>query len=322
MEKEVTEYKELGVEDSDSYEYSSGMTQWSISGSEFFPTGPTVEDLPPGHYKVDFDSHRGYFLRKKPIITEEMLKFPAGQFEEIIKDIKKFWDSKSLYQKYKYVYKRGILLYGPPGCGKTTLIQLLSDELIRNHKGVIISISKEIEVEYFEKFCSKIKDIEKNTPIILVIEDIDGLLGENKSYTTSVLLNLLDGGLQLENLVTIATTNHPEDLEERVANRPSRFDRRYEIGIPTDKVKQYYLKAKIKKEDIKKYKIDINEWVKKTKGYTISHLKEIILSVVVLGYSFKEALLRMNSMMEKKTISPTPIKTNGEVGFEVSANGS
>jgi len=54
------------------------------------------------------------------------------------------------------------------------------------------------------------------------------------------VLNLLDGVKQVDNIIYIATTNYPELLEERILNRPSRFDRRFHIGTPSAEVRKFY----------------------------------------------------------------------------------
>jgi len=69
------------------------------------------------------------------------------------------------------------------------------------------------------------------------------------------LLQLLDGGIQHSNTVIIATTNYPENLPDRIINRPSRIDRIVEIDMPTREMREIYINKKalkVKDEDIKK----------------------------------------------------------------------
>ena len=77
-----------------------------------------------------------------------------------------------------------------------------------------------------------LREIEPDRKIILILEDIDNFINVDKALLTK-LLQILDGSNKLDNIITIATTNYQEKLEERIANRPSRFDRRYEIGLPS-----------------------------------------------------------------------------------------
>ncbi|NJO18646.1 MAG: AAA family ATPase [Thioploca sp.] len=61
------------------------------------------------------------------------------------------------------------------------------------------------------------------------MEDLESIL---KSNNPSTVLNILDGVNSFDNIVFLATTNYPEELESRIKNRPSRFDRRFYIGPP------------------------------------------------------------------------------------------
>ena len=141
----------------------------------------------------------------------------------------------------------------------------------------------------------------------MLLEDIDSIAGENR-YSTSRLLNILDGVKQIENVVYIATTNYPEKLQERITNRPSRFDRRYKVELPSDEIRKSYIVNKLNDEDLAT--ININEWVKKTKGMSLSHLKEVVISTIIMGRDFDETIDNLEGM--KKT--PT-VKDKKEVGF-------
>ena len=118
----------------------------------------------------------------------------------------------------------------------------------------------------------------------------------------------MDGVKQIENVVYIATTNYPEKLQERITNRPSRFDRRYKVEMPSNEIRRSYIKNKLSDQDISN--IDIDRWVKETDNMSLSHLKELIISVVVMGKDFDEAL---NSLKEMKK-SPS-IRKGGNLGF-------
>jgi SpoVK/Ycf46/Vps4 family AAA+-type ATPase len=97
--------------------------------------------------------------------------------------------------------------------------------------------------------------------LVVILEDIDSIAGESRSQT-SRLLNILDGVKQIENVVYIATTNYPEKLEERITNRPSRFDRRYRVELPNEEIREAYIKHKLNDEDLAQ--INIKEWLTRT----------------------------------------------------------
>jgi SpoVK/Ycf46/Vps4 family AAA+-type ATPase len=135
--------------------------------------------------------------------------------------------------------------------------------------------------------------------LIVILEDIDTIAGEGH-WSTSMLLNILDGIKQIDNVVYIATTNYPEKLEERITNRPSRFDRRYEILMPNAKVRESYFRSKLTESDLEK--IEISKWVKSTEGFSMAHLRELVIAVVALGNTFEDTFARLNGMKVKPRI--------------------
>ncbi len=139
------------------------------------------------------------------------------------------------------------------------------------------------------------------------MEDIDSLAGEGRSQTAR-LLNILDGVKQIEGVVYIATTNYPEKLQERITNRPSRFDRRYKVELPNEEIRRAYINHKLSDDDLKN--VDVDLWVSKTDGMSLSHLKEVVVSVIVMGRTFEETINNLEELAERPRI-----KGSGNVGF-------
>jgi SpoVK/Ycf46/Vps4 family AAA+-type ATPase len=225
---------------------------------------------------------------------------------DILKDIENFWTREEIYRKYNFVHKRGILMYGEPGCGKSGIIQILANKLMELN-GIVINIKSQQDIDYFIDFIPTFRKIEPTRPLVVILEDIDALAGEDR-YSTSQLLNILDGVKQIDGVVYIATTNYPEKLQERMTNRPSRFDRRYKIELPSDEIRRAYITHKLNDEDLAQ--IDIEEWIKRTGGMSLSHLKEVVVSVIVMGRTFEET---MDSLEELK--KAPKVKEKKTVGF-------
>jgi ATP-dependent 26S proteasome regulatory subunit len=275
-----------------------------IEGDKFFgySVTNTVETIPAGFYKFTHSQQLGVGIIKSNINIDELFELPFKESDLIIKDIQKFWNSKEKYKEYNYTHKRGILLYGKPGNGKTSIINLLTLELVNKHNGIVFSINTPDDLQDFKDFVPNIlRNIEPERPIICTIEDIDSILSNYGHSTKSSFLNLLDGTSQVTNIVYIATTNYPEQLEENITNRPSRFDRRYEISLPDENVRRVYISKKVKEEDLKN--IDLDLWVKETEGFSISHLKELIISVVIFGNDFNESLNIMRDFIDVKHLT-------------------
>jgi predicted AAA+ superfamily ATPase len=283
-------------------------TCWSmLKDEEFSPSYVTTPQVPAGIYEIVWNHQlQNYTLKKQPFKTDELYHLPSPEITDILEDIDSFWNRVDVYKKYNFIHKRGILMYGEPGCGKSGIIQLLS-KLIMDKNGIVINIKDEEDVESFTKFIPTFRKIEPNRPLVVILEDIDSIAGESRSQT-SRLLNILDGVKQIENVVYIATTNYPEKLEERITNRPSRFDRRYRVELPNEEIREAYIKHKLNDEDLAQ--INIKEWLTRTEGMSLSHLKEVVVSTIVMGRSFEETMENLDGMKKRPTAKP---KT--DIGF-------
>jgi len=287
----------------------NGYNQWAVHpGGKFSPTMPTEKKIPPGFYELGQDNQIGFYLQRKKITLDELYQLPSDELQDMIEDIEKFWDRKEKYKEYNFVHKRGILLYGDPGNGKSGIIQLCTKYLIEEMEGIVINLSTGDHIDWYQHLIGPLREIEPDTPLIVILEDIDGIAGEG-TWSTSMLLNLLDGIKQINNVVYLATTNYPEKLEERITNRPSRFDRRYEIEMPNDKVREAYIRNKLTEEEL--LGINLEEWLSKTKGLSLAHMRELIISVCAMGNTFEDTMDRLNVLKIKPKIK----SKNKEVGF-------
>ena len=302
----------LEMEESDDFNKidTHTPTEWSILQNETFaPSYVSIPKVPSGLYEIVWNSSlQSHVMVKQKLKVDELYELPSPEIQSILSDIQLFWDKKDIYKKYNFVHKRGILLWGEPGCGKSGIIQLCIKKLIDNENGIVINIKEEEDFKLFVEFIPTIRKIEPERPLIVILEDIDALASEDR-YSTTKLLNILDGVKQIENVVYIATTNYPEKLQERITNRPSRFDRRYQVEMPSAKIRESYIKNKLSDSDLSKIEMDL--WIKETEGMSLSHLKELIISVIVMGKDFKEALGNLTDMKK----SPK-VRKSSNIGFK------
>jgi len=286
--------------------------EWlQLSNGEFMPSSKliTVNELAAGVYDIDYShKHDEHIFTRKKLSLDELLHLPDPIFDKIINDIEYFWNNEDKFKKYNFTYKRGILLHGKPGCGKSSISLLLSEMVIKKG-GLVFYVNNVDDLYNMVKALPKIKMIQHHTPVLCVFEDLDSLLLNRDSET--MLLNLLDGVNQTNNVVYIGNTNYPENLKERVTNRPSRFDRRYEIKTPNEDVRRFYLEKKISDED--KENVDIDYLVKQTDTFSLAHLGELVKSICIFNKDVDESIDEIKSM--NKYISSTQYDKKSGIGF-------
>ena len=226
------------------------------------------------HITVFTDTHEGVYSKKEKItslVTRDEVFLEESLKREIYRSIDEFFSkSGNFFKTYKIPYKRGILLYGKPGNGKTTLV-----------KSVANSISAPVAYWQITEFTSSysinevFSNVAKMAPMALVIEDIDSMPEEVRS----VFLNTLDGATSKEGIFLIGTTNYPEKIDPALINRAGRFDRAYEIKLPTEELRQQYLLKKeitqfISMGDLQKISVE-------TKGFSFAQLNELYTSIAL-----------------------------------------
>lgn len=265
----------------------SSYSQYSVeSGNHFRPTSETSSQLPSGLYVVEEDN-RGLIFVKESVDMSELIRFEDTIADLVINEFEEFWTKKALYQERGEIHKRGFMLWGPPGGGKTSTVAFIMKDFIE--KGNVVFKFNGNLISLLSNF----RAIEPDRKVMIILEDIDSLIVDK--YSEQAVLDMLDGTVQHSNTIIIATTNYPEKLPDRIINRPSRFDRVEYIGVPSAKDRKLYIKEKSKTLKTS----DINKWVKDTKGFTLAHIKELILSVEVFGLSYNVTLSRLIQMRRK-----------------------
>lgn len=296
----------------DQEDMSEKLCQWTSSdGTNFYPAAKTYLELPPAAYEIKTEHVRGLFFEKVPLKTEGLIRFPDSNSDTVIKEIEVFWEKEGLYKIYDIAHKRGILLYGPPGSGKSSTIQIIVADVIHKRGGCVLKFD---DPDLFIDGMRKFREIQPNAPIVVLMEDLDSII---EMWDESEVLNVLDGVDDIKKVVFLATSNYPERLEDRFSNRPSRFDRRFHMPHPNEESRRIYFKHLIEGREavLEDYEIDIDLdlWVKDTADMSIAHLKELFVSVAILGNSYKEKIASLQMFNEEKPSSKED-KT-GKFGF-------
>ncbi|XP_027936508.1 26S proteasome regulatory subunit 6A homolog isoform X1 [Vigna unguiculata] len=211
---------------------------------------------------------------------------------------------------------KGILLFGPPGTGKTMLAKAIANEAGASFINVSIST---ITSKWFGEDEKNVRALfslaAKVAPTIIFIDEVDSMLGQRtKSGEHEAMRKIKnefmvhwDGLLSKpgKRILVLAATNRPYDLDEAIIRR---FERRIMVGIPSAENREMILKTLLAKE---KYEnIDFKELSIMTKGYTGSDLKNLCTAA---AYRPVRELLRQERIKENK-------KTEAEV--QISENAS
>ena len=160
--------------------------------------------------------------------------FLPEEIKAELKDlVENFLESKDFYLEKKIPWKRGILLFGPPGNGKTSIIRTIISEY--NFKPVTF-----VPGANAESMREAFSYAEEQSPALLYIEDLDSLIENGLDIST--FLNLLDGISAKNGLLVIATANDVRKLKANIMKRPSRFDRKWKIPTPNQEMAYIYLK--------------------------------------------------------------------------------
>ena len=249
-----------------------------------FPQDPQTK-LSPGVYTLGHDRFLGWYVEPTSTKVDGLIDLPDTVSDQILKEVDQFLtiETKEKFDKYNLLYKRGILLHGAPGTGKTCTIFKTMEKMVERGGVVFFNPNPGGLIEVV----NNIREIEPDKPIMVVYEELEDWL-----YDEEQILSLLDGETQLDNIIYLATTNYIDKIPPRLKNRPSRFASVIEVGMPTKEARSIYFNAKLDDDD----KENIDEMIEKTENMSIDHLKDLIVSTKCFSNDLDTAIAKLKQM--------------------------
>lgn len=222
--------------------------------------------LPFGTYILGFDFSKGaiYTTPVSEIFSDQYLDLHNKVSMKIEKNLAKFISLRKRYKMLNLVHKRGYLLYGPPGNGKTMLIKHIVQKY--RESSYIFYIQDRIEW----KILAQLRDMFRDADIFFIIEELTKQTGSEEIHE---LLEFLDGTFSWNHCAIFATTNYPEMLPANICNRPSRFDMVLQFGVPSDDVRKVYIEHFLGSCP--------KNLLRLSQGHSIAFLKELCLLSLV-----------------------------------------
>lgn len=285
----------------------TALVQWSVCGPNTYkPVSHTFEKLDKGIYNIYASQNHGIVFERKNICVDDLLRFPDSVSDKILKEITTFWSKGEKFRYHGFLHRRGYLLHGPAGSGKTCLVQQIIADIV-NADGLVFQCSNHPSV--FNDGLANYRKVEPNRPVVCLFEDIDAIIDE---YGEDEILTLLDGENQIDRVLNLATTNYPEKLDPRLVARPRRFDRVMKIDMPPAKVRSMYFEKKLRIGDK-----ELKKWVDNTTGFSFAACAELVILVMCFEEPFAHAVEKLREMMDIK-VSSREYNTKGGtkgVGF-------
>ncbi len=182
---------------------------------------------------------------------------------------------------------KGVLLHGPPGCGKTLLANALVEEtgahvVIINGPEIMARKGGESEANLRQAF----EEAMKKAPAIIFMDELDSIApkrdqaqGETEKRVVSQLLTLMDSLKPSSNVMVIGATNRPNVIETAL-RRPGRFDRELEIAIPDEDGRLEILKIRTKDMKLAP-NVDLFQIARDTHGYVGADLQQLTLEAAL-----------------------------------------
>jgi ATP-dependent 26S proteasome regulatory subunit len=215
-------------------------------------------------------------------VTWDDIVLPPKVLNSLRLSIEGFFENREAVRDFGFAWKRGILLVGPPGTGKTMVCKAAAAALPELPFLYVRDLREDDQKESIQAIFERAR---KLAPCILAFEDIDGFITDSNR---TVFLNEMDGFADNEGLLVIASSNHPGKIDEALLKRPSRFDRVFHLGLPAEAERRTFCERTLERSTLASKlapELDIVDLctrvAAKSEGFTPAYLKEALISAAL-----------------------------------------
>ena len=263
----------------------------NLSAPQAAPSSPPVEDgMPKKRRLANGESVPKRRRSEKATMTTptDVTLDDVGGMDDVIAQLKELLILPLLksesYRKMSLRLPRGILLHGPPGCGKTMITRAFAAELGLPFieilgPSIVSGMSGESEKGIRERF----EEAKKNAPCLIFIDELDAIAPKRdssqsqmeKRIVAQLLVSMDELGRDYEKpVMVLAATNRPDSLDPAL-RRGGRFDTEINIPVPNEKVREQVLRAQIRDTPVSQ-DVDFRQLAKITAGFVGADLQDFV----------------------------------------------
>lgn len=242
--------------------------------------------------KIDCDCR---FLELDNVTWDDVI-LPKAVIDVVKSNINDSFALREKLKSFGLSIKRGVILHGEPGVGKTNLCKCLAKDL---ECSVLYALPSDFsKITGIKRVCSMAKDL---APCLLIIEDIDWIAMDRSSGNASFvmeLMNQLDGIENFGDIITLGTTNCLKDLEIAVKNRPGRFDRIIKISKPAEEEIERMI-LRFTNRFVIDSDVDLKKLSESLKELTGAHVRDLCTTAAL--FAVKEDSIKDGKILLKKS---------------------
>ena len=253
---------------------------------------PSIE---AGIYEIGSDMSGWFLVPKDKVNSDEIVDVPNPSTIATLNLASKFIGGSydNSLNSMGMINKMAMLLWGEPGTSKSVTIYRVA-QLALDNNWVVINVPKDVGL--VRAALEGIRAIEPDRGIVAVWEEFDEIVGNQ--HREAAMLQVLDGPHQVSKVMHIMTTNYIGRIPARILARTRRIPFQVEFQMPTAKERRVYFEAKLPVQVRRAGTVDVNEWVRRTKGMSIDNCAQLLVAVLGYGQTIDQVIADLQQRLK------------------------